>query len=103
MMAKHGPNRIAKGQGWAAGNEWKDSCVMLASGHSHWHGSRCQLVRFMAKAPLFHMGTYIGKELWKMVCHLLSLILEKASVSLAGKTMTLAVSKHEMAGRNWES
>lgn len=76
---------------------------MLASGHSHWHGGRCQLVRFMVKAPLFHMGTYIENEVWKVDCYLLSLIQVKASVSLARKTMTLALSKHEKVGRNWES
>lgn len=59
-------------------------------------------MQFMVKAPLFHMGTYIENEVWKVDCHLLSLILVKASISLAGKMMTLAVSKHEMVGRNWE-
>lgn len=58
---------------------------MLASGHSHWHGGRYQLVRFMVKAPLCHMGTYIENEVWKVDCYLLSLIQVKASVSLAGK------------------
>lgn len=24
MMAKPGPSRVAKGQGWAAGKEWKE-------------------------------------------------------------------------------
>lgn len=76
---------------------------MLASGHSLWHGGRCLLVRIVVKAPLFHIGTYIENEVWKVDCHLLSLIQEKASVSLAGKTMTVAVSKHEKVGRNWES
>lgn len=58
---------------------------MLASGPSHWHGGRCQLVWCIVKALLLSCG-HIGDEVWKGDCRLSPLTVVRSPVSLARKT-----------------
>lgn len=82
-----------------------EGCSMLRRARWGWKGGilmgcRCQLVRFVVKAPPLLHGMYIGNKVWKVDSHLVPLTLVKAHISFPKKTITLKVTNHRAGVRN---
>lgn len=113
VMTEHGPNRVAREQGWAAGDKWEEERGALyleqlrdagkrAFSLAWWQLSASQI--YGESSPFVTWAhTDIGNKGGKVDYWLLSVILVKANVSFAKKIMTLEVMKCEMVARNLES